>query len=51
MTLPPAPQLPTRSKLWHGAHSQVELKIYERELEEYLKEKTRWYKLIQRLGI
>ena len=49
MKLPTAPQLPTRSQIWHGAHTQVELKIYERELDEYLKEKARWYKLIQKL--
>jgi hypothetical protein len=50
MDIPQPPKLPTRSEVWHGAHTQVELKIYERELDEYLKQKTRYYKLIQRLS-
>jgi len=50
MDIPQPPKLPTRSKVWHGAHTQEEFKIYERELDEYLKQKTRYYKLIQRLS-
>ena len=50
MDIPQPPKLPTRSEVWHGAHTQVELKIYERELDEYLKQKIRYYKLIQRLS-
>ena len=43
------PQPPTRSRLWHGAYTQVELKIFEREWKEYLKEKELWYKLQKHL--
>jgi hypothetical protein len=51
MEIPKQPIMPIRSKLWHGAHTQVELKIFERELQEYLKEKERYYKLIENLKL
>ena len=36
--------------LWHVAHTQVELKIFEREMQEYLDAKTRYYNLLKRLA-
>ena len=49
--IPTAPQPPQRTELWYGAHSYEEAKIYEREWEEYLKESTRWYELMQKLKL
>jgi hypothetical protein len=51
MEIPKQPIMPIRSELWHRAHTQVELKIFERELQEYLKEKERYYKLIENLKL
>jgi len=48
MNYPKEPPPPTRSKLWHDAHTQAELKIYEREWEEYLKNKLAWRKIIEK---